>query len=62
MIAGILGLISLAFSLLYLIVLIWALIGILTSSKSAGEKILWVLVVFLFPIIGLIIYIIIGRK
>lgn len=46
---------------LHLILWIWALIDILGSGKSAGEKILWILIVFLLPLIGLILYILLGR-
>lgn len=47
--------------LLHLIVWIWAIIDILKSGKSAGEKLLWILVVLLLPVIGLIIYVLMGR-
>lgn len=54
MLFGILGLVHLA-------LWIWALIDILGSSMTAGNKILWLLVVLLLPVIGLIIYFLIGR-
>ncbi|HMN40862.1 MAG TPA: PLDc N-terminal domain-containing protein [Phycisphaerales bacterium] len=47
--------------LLHLIVWIWAIVDILKSGKSVGEKLLWILVVLLLPLIGLILYILIGR-
>lgn len=47
--------------LLHLIVWIGAIIDILKSGKSAGEKLLWILVVLLLPVIGLIIYVLMGR-
>ena len=47
--------------MLHLIVWIWAIIDILKSGKSAGEKLLWILVVLLLPVIGLIIYVLMGR-
>lgn len=47
--------------LLHLIVWIWAIIDILKSGKSTGEKLLWILVVLLLPLIGLIIYLLMGR-
>jgi hypothetical protein len=47
--------------ILHLIIFIWAIVDILQSGKSAGEKILWILVVFLLPILGLILYILLGR-
>lgn len=47
--------------LLHLIVWIWAIIDILKSGKPGIEKLVWILVVLLLPLIGLIIYILIGR-
>ena len=47
--------------ILHLIVFIWAIIDILKSGKDPLEKLLWILVVLLLPLIGLIIYILIGR-
>jgi hypothetical protein len=47
--------------ILHLIVFIWAIIDILKSGKPGIEKLLWILVVLLLPVIGLIIYILVGR-
>lgn len=47
---------------LHLILFIWALIQILSSSMSFGSKILWIFVVLLFPLVGLILYYLLGRK
>jgi hypothetical protein len=55
MIAAILG-------LLHIIIFIWALFKILGSSLGPGGKILWILAVLLFPIVGLIAYLLIGQK
>jgi len=49
------------FGILHLIIFIWAIIDIMKSSKDTGEKLLWILVVFLLPLIGLIIYLLAGR-
>ncbi len=46
---------------LHLILWIWAIIDILGSSKSMGEKLLWILIVLLLPLIGLILYVLLGR-
>lgn len=53
--AGILGLV-------HLIVFIWALLQILGSSMNPLKKILWILIVALFPVIGLLLWILIGNK
>lgn len=47
---------------LHLILFVWALFQILGSSMPVGSKILWILVVFLFPLVGLILYYLLGRK
>lgn len=46
---------------LHLVLFIWALFQILGSGMSFGAKILWLAVVFFFPIIGLILFILLGR-
>lgn len=48
--------------LLHIILAVWAIINILTSSASNGAKILWTLFVLLFPLIGLIVWFFIGPK
>ena len=41
---------------------IYSLIDLLKSSFEKNDKIIWVLVVLLLPILGSILYIFIGRK
>lgn len=53
--SGILGLIHLAF-------VVWAAVSIIDSRASTGAKALWILLVLLFPIVGLIIWIIAGPR
>lgn len=48
--------------ILHFILFIWALIKILGSSMGPGSKILWILVVFIFPVVGLIAYLLFGSK
>lgn len=57
-----LAIFALVFALVSFILLLAALIHVLTNkSKSSIDKILWVLVIFIFPVIGPILYFIIGR-
>lgn len=57
-----LSLIALVFGLTSLVLLVVALIHVLTNkSKSSTDKILWVILIFLFPILGPILYFVIGR-
>ena len=41
---------------------IWALISILQSSVGNDKKLLWVVVVVLLPLIGLILWLIMGPR
>ncbi|CAF1317328.1 unnamed protein product [Adineta steineri] len=47
--------------LIILIVDIIAAVEILRSGKPLVEKILWILFIFFFPIIGLVVYLLCGR-
>ncbi len=48
--------------LIVLILDIIAIISILQSGLSVGMKVVWVLVVLLLPIIGMILWFLIGNK
>jgi len=48
--------------LLHLILFLIAAFEILTSKRPLLEKVLWLLLIFLLPLIGLIIYYLVGRK
>jgi hypothetical protein len=52
---GFLGIIHLAF-------VIYAAVSILGSTAGQGAKVLWILLVLLFPVVGLIIWFIAGPK
>ncbi len=41
---------------------IWAIINILQSGASSGNKLLWVLVVVLLPVLGLILWFFLGPR
>lgn len=47
--------------IIHLILFIIAAVEILMSSKDLLKKILWLLLIFLLPLIGLIIYFVAGR-
>lgn len=49
-------------SLVILILDILAIIEVLKSSKDTGNKILWIIIIVLLPVVGLILYFFIGRK
>jgi hypothetical protein len=54
-VGGILGLI-------WLIIVIWAIIQVANSSAGGGAKILWILILLLFPVLGLLIWFLLGPK
>ncbi|WP_187626048.1 PLDc N-terminal domain-containing protein [Pseudomonas congelans] len=41
---------------------IWAIINVLKSGAETGKKILWVLLIVLLPVVGLIIWAILGPR
>lgn len=49
-------------SLLWLAVVIWALLRVLQSNASTGKKIIWGLIIFLLPVIGVIAWYFAGPK
>lgn len=48
--------------IVHLILFLIAAVEILGSNRDLMSKVLWLLVIFLFPLVGLIIYYLIGRK
>ena len=49
------------FGILPLVFTIWALVDILKNEFTGDNKVIWVLVVVLVPVIGFILYFFIGR-
>ncbi|KZX63375.1 MULTISPECIES: PLD nuclease N-terminal domain-containing protein [Stutzerimonas stutzeri group] len=50
------------FGLLILILDIWAIISIVRSDSTTGKKVLWVLLIIILPVLGLIIWGIMGPR
>jgi len=50
------------FGLLILILDVLAIIKIVESRRSDGQKALWVVLVLLLPVLGLILWYLLGRK
>jgi len=48
--------------ILVLIADIYAIVSIVQSSAESGTRILWVLIVFLFPVLGVILWFLLGPK
>ncbi len=52
---GILGLVVLILDVI-------AIVDAVKSSMDTGKKVLWILVILLVPVIGMILYFLIGKK
>ena len=50
------------FGIIILVLDIIAIIDVLKSSMDTGKKILWIVLIVLLPVIGLILYYLMGRK
>jgi succinate dehydrogenase/fumarate reductase cytochrome b subunit len=48
--------------LIILILDIWAIVTILKGRGKTEKKVLWILVILILPVIGLIIWLLAGRK
>lgn len=48
--------------ILHLALVVWAAVSILGSSATQGQKVLWILLVLVFPVVGLIIWFLAGPK
>jgi len=40
---------------------LWALFDILRRPVDLGDKVLWLLIVWLFPLLGFVLYLFLGR-
>jgi hypothetical protein len=52
-------------TILFLVILVLdvlAIVDCVKSSKDTGMKILWIFLIILLPVIGLILYSLLGRK
>ena len=50
------------FGLLLLIADVWAIVHIVQSDKGTGGKVLWIVGVVLFPLLGFIVWLLLGPK
>lgn len=41
---------------------IWAIVDILKSAKTTGNKALWILLVVILPVVGMIIYFVLRKN
>ena len=48
--------------LVHLALVIWAVVSIVQSSASTGKKVGWILLIALLPVLGFIIWLLLGPK
>ncbi len=48
--------------LLVLVLDVWAIVKIFQSGAGTGKKVLWIVLVLLFPIIGFLLWFFLGTK
>jgi len=56
------GIMSSLFGLLVLILDIIAIVSVLNSSSDSVKKALWIVLIILLPVIGMVLYFLVGRK
>jgi len=50
------------FGLLILIADVWAIVNIAQSGATTGKKVLWIVLVLLLPVVGLILWFLLGPR
>lgn len=48
--------------ILHLALVIWAALSIIGSNASQGAKVVWILAVLVFPVLGLIVWFLAGPR
>ncbi|MCL5975190.1 MULTISPECIES: PLDc N-terminal domain-containing protein [Methylophaga] len=48
--------------LIWLIIIIWAILKVAKSGAGTMAKVLWILILLFFPLIGLILWFLLGPK
>ncbi|RUR36967.1 PLDc N-terminal domain-containing protein [Vreelandella populi] len=48
--------------LIWLIILVWAIVKVAKSSAGGVAKLLWILALLFFPLVGLIAWLLLGPK
>jgi Na+/proline symporter len=47
---------------LVLVADIWAIVSVVQSSLSTGKKVLWILLILFLPVLGFIIWLLVGPR
>jgi hypothetical protein len=49
-------------SLLWLLFTIYAIVNIISSRASAGAKVVWIVLMFLLPVVGPLLWLVVGPR
>jgi hypothetical protein len=49
-------------SLIWLVIVIWAILKVAKSGASTAVKVVWIIVLLIFPLVGFIIWLLFGPK
>ena len=50
------------FGLLILVADVWAIVNIAQSGATTGKKVLWIVLVLILPVLGLILWFLLGPR
>ncbi len=50
------------FGLILLVLDVWAIVKTVQSSAGTGTKVLWIVVILLLPLLGLLLWLLLGPK
>lgn len=50
------------FGLLLLIADVWAIVNVFGSDRGTGAKVLWILGILIFPLLGFLVWLIFGPR
>lgn len=50
------------FGLVLLVLVIWGIVSTIQSRASTGKKVLWVVILLLLPLLGFILWLLLGPK
>jgi hypothetical protein len=50
------------FGLIILVLDVWAIVRVFGSQASTGTKVLWIVLILLLPVLGLILWFLLGPK
>jgi len=55
------GLFRLIFGILWVVLIVYTLMDLLKSDKPTNTKLLWLIVILIAPILGSVLYFVLGR-